>query len=329
MTESPFAIDVARVPRRRLGSTTVTLGAVGLGCMGLTGVYDIEHRDERRATAAVLRALDLGVEYLDTADSFGPFGNERFLGSVLAGRRAEAVLASKVGITGRSDGTYHHNATPEHIHDAIDESLRRLQTDYLDVYLLQAVDPEVPAEESWAAMAELVQEGKVRMLGIRTEDTEVLARLQRVFPVSVVTAELSYMEQGNLPLAAWAAARGIAFVASSPLGRGLLTGSIAANRTFPWTDLRSKLPKFTPEALRSGLALLEPLRDVAREHGVKPGQVALAWLLEQGDHVIPIPGSSNPEHVLANAAASHVTLTPQDRALLAGEGSEQETAGEQ
>jgi aryl-alcohol dehydrogenase-like predicted oxidoreductase len=246
MTESPFVLDVARVPRRRLGSTSVSVGAVGLGCMGLTGVYDVEHRDDRRATQAVQQALDVGIDYLDTADSFGPFGNERFLGQALAGRRDEVVLTTKVGITGRSDGTYHHNGTPEHIRAAVDESLRRLRTDVLDVYLLQAPDPEVDVAESWGAMAELVHAGKVRMLGIRTADTEILARLQRVYPISVVTAELSYAQQGNLPLARWTGSRGIAFVASSPLGRGLLTGSIAASRTFKWTDLRSKLPTFKP-----------------------------------------------------------------------------------
>ena len=142
MTSSPFEISVEPVPRRTLGGTTITVGTIGLGCMGLTGVYDIERRDDRRSEAAVHRALDLGMTYLDTADSFGPFGNERFLGKVLATRRRDAVVATKVGITGRSDGTFHHNGTPEHIRRAVDESLRRLGTDHLDVYLLQAVDPE-------------------------------------------------------------------------------------------------------------------------------------------------------------------------------------------
>jgi aryl-alcohol dehydrogenase-like predicted oxidoreductase len=319
MTDSPFAIDVATVPRRRLGSTSVSVGAIGLGCMGLTGVYDVEYRDDERATEAVRQALDVGVDYLDTADSFGPFGNERFLGQALAGRRDDVVLTTKVGITGRSDGTYHHNGTPEHIRAAVDESLRRLRTDVLDVYLLQAPDPDVDVAESWGAMADLVHAGKVRMLGIRTTDTEVLARLQPVYPISVVTAELSFAEQGNLPLAQWAGSRGIAFVASSPLGRGLLTGSMGPKRTFKWTDLRSKLPQFKPEALPGSLAMLEPLREVAREHGVKPSHVALAWLLAQGEHIIPIPGSRDPGHVLANAAASHLALSPEDLALLAGD----------
>ncbi len=287
--------------------------------MGMTGVYDVENRDDRRAERAVHQALDVGMDYLDTADSFGPFGNERLLGQALAGRRGDAVLTTKVGITGRSDGTYHHNATPEHIHAAVDESLRRLRTDVLDVYLLQAPDPAVDVTESWGAMAALVQAGKVRMLGIRSTDTEILARLQQVYPISVVTAELSYAQQGNLPLATWAGSRGIAFVASSPLGRGLLSGAIATSRTFRWTDLRSKLPQFKPDALARSLAVVEPLRDIARNHGVKPSLVALAWLLAQGDHIIPIPGSSDPGHVLANAAAGHLSLTREELSLLAGE----------
>ena len=319
MTSSPFEISVEPVPRRTLGGTTITVGTIGLGCMGLTGVYDIERRDDRRSEAAVHRALDLGMTYLDTADSFGPFGNERFLGKVLATRRRDAVVATKVGITGRSDGTFHHNGTPEHIRRAVDESLRRLGTDHLDVYLLQAVDPDVPVEESWGALAELVTAGKVRTLGIRSEDPEVLARLQRVFPLSVVTAELSYWEQRNLPLVDWTGSRGIAFVATSPLGRGFLTGTIGPSRTFKWTDLRSKLPKFKPEALRSETAVLDPLREVARTHGVRPGHVALAWLLAQGQHVLPIPGSTDPEHVAANAGAAHLRLTPEDLEVLAGD----------
>ncbi len=319
MTDSLFDIDVERVPARQLGATTLAVGAVGLGCMGLTGVYDIEHRDDERSMAAVNRALDLGATYLDTADSFGPFGNEKLLGKVLAGRRQDAVVATKVGITGRSDGTFHHNGTPDHIRSAVEESLRRLQTDYLDVYLLQSVDPDVPVEESWGAMAELVAAGKVRALGIRSNDTDVVSRLQRVFPVSVMTAELSYGEPGNLRIAKWAVDRGIGFVASSPLQRGLLSGGIGPTRTFKWTDLRSKLPAFKPEGLRQRLAQVEPLREVARTHGVRPGQVALAWLLAQNPGIIAIPGSADPAHVAENAGAAHLQLTEEDLAVLAGE----------
>jgi len=317
MTQSPFDLTVERVPARPLGSTTMQTGVIGLGCMGLTGVYDIERRDDRRAEAAVNRALDLGMTYLDTADSFGPFGNEKLIGKALAGRRSDAVLATKVGITGRADGTYHHNGTPDHIRAAVEQSLRRLQADHLDVYLLQAVDPAVPVEESWGAMAELVTAGKVRALGIRTTDMSVISAVQRVFPVSVVTAELSYWHQANLPLLDWTGARGIAFAASSPLGRGFLTGAIPPSRTFKWTDLRSKLPAFKPEARQRAAPVVDRLRQVARAHGVKPGQVALAWLLGRGGHVLPIPGSTDPAHVAMNAGAAHLSLSDEDLGLLA------------
>lgn len=318
MTTSPFGINVDRVPQRRLGSTTVRVGEIGLGCMGLTGVYAVENRDDKRSEAAVHRALDLGMSYLDTSDSFGPFGNERLLGQALIRRRADAVLATKVGVTGRSDGTYHLNGTPEHIRASVDESLRRLRTDELDVYLLQAIDPAVPAEETWGAMAGLVAAGKVRTLGVRSSDIGVISRLQQVFPVSVVSAELSYWEQDNRSLVGWTASRGIAFVASSPLGRGFLTGSISPSRTFKWTDLRSKLPKFKPEALQREQVVLDPLREVARAHGVRPGQVALAWLLHLAPNVLPIPGSTDPNHVALNAGAAHLTLTREDLQTLDG-----------
>lgn len=313
-----FALRAEPVATRTLGCTMIPVGAIGFGCMGLTGVYETDRRDDRRSAAAVHRALDLGMTYLDTSDSFGPFGNERFVGEVLGRRRAEAVLATKVGVSGRADGTYHHNASPEHIRAAVEDSLRRLRTDHLDVYLLQAVDPAVPLEESWGAMGALVAEGKVRTLGIRSSDLDVIVRAQQVFPVSVVCAELSYWEQGNLGLARWAAARGIAFAASSPLGRGFLTGTLHPGRGFKWTDLRSKLPKFSPEALPQHLGVLEPLRAVAREHGVKPGQIALAWLLSAAPSIIPIPGSTDPDHVSLNAAAAGIRLTRQDLAVLAG-----------
>lgn len=306
------------VPRTLLGSTSLSVGRIGLGCMVLTGVYDVEHRDERQAQLALHKALDLGMDYLDTADSFGPFGNEKLLGRTLGRRPGEAVVATKVGLTGRSDGTYHHNASPEHIRSSVDESLRRLQVDVIDVYQLQAVDPRVPVEESWGALADLVQSGKVRTIGIVSEDLDVLARVQRIFPVSVVTAELSFWQQRNLPLVRWTAARGIAFVPTAPLGRGFLTGSFSATRRFGWTDLRSKLPQFTPEALRGQTGVLEPLRAVARQHAARPGQVALAWLLAQGPNVLPVPGSKDPVHVAQNALAAQLRLTPQDLAMLGG-----------
>lgn len=312
MTGTLFEPSAARVPARFLGSTTITVGRVGLGCMSLTGVYDVDHRDDDQAIRAVQLALDLGMSYLDTADSFGPFGSEKLLGRALAGRRESAVLATKVGITGRSDGTFHHNATPAHIRTSVDESLRRLQTDYLDVYQLQAVDPAVPVTESWGAMAELITAGKVRTLGVATDDIAVLTELQRVYPISVVTAEVSMRQPANLRLAAWANARGIALAATSPMDRGFLTGALNPGRVFPWTDLRSKLPAFKPAALRADHHLVETLRTVAHQVGGRPSQVALAWLLHQSPSILPIPGSRNAAHVAENAGATSVQI-PDDQ----------------
>lgn len=308
MTSTQFEPSAAQVPSRMLGSTTISVGRIGLGCMSLTGVYDVDHRDDDRAVRAVQMALDLGMTYLDTADSFGPFGNEKLVGRALSGRRATAVLSTKVGITGRSDGTYHHNARPSHIRDSVDESLRRLQTDYLDVYQLQAVDPDVPVTESWGAMSELVTAGKVRTLGIASADVAVLTEIQRVFPISVVTAEVSLREPANLNLAEWANARGVALAATSPVGRGFLTGALNPGREFPWTDLRSKLPLFKPAALRADHHLVETLRTVAHQVGGRPSQVALAWLLRQSPAILPIPGSRNAAHVAENAGATAVEI---------------------
>jgi aryl-alcohol dehydrogenase-like predicted oxidoreductase len=313
-----FEPTASPVPRTGLGSTPFEVGRIGLGCMVLTGVYDVERRDERQAEAALNKALDLGMNYLDTADSFGPFGNEKLLGRTLARRSGEAVVATKVGLTGRSDGTHHHNGTPAHIRASVEDSLRRLRVDAIDVYQLQAVDPQVPVEESWGALADLVHHGKVRTIGIVSDDPGVLARVQRIFPVSVVSAELSYWQQRNLPLVRWTAARGIAFVPTAPLGRGFLTGSFSATRRFGWTDLRSKLPQFTPEMLRSAAGVLDPLRAVARQHAARPGQVALAWLLAQGPNVVPVPGSKDPVHVAQNAQAAQLRLTAHDLAVLGG-----------
>ena len=313
MTTSPFGINVDRVPQRRLGSTTVRVGEIGLGCMGLTGVYAVENRDDKRSEAAVHRALDLGMSYLDTSDSFGPFGNERFLGQALIRRRADAVLATKVGVTGRSDGTYHLNGTPEHIRTSVDESLRRLRTDELDVYLLQAVDPAVPVEETWGAMAGLVAAGKVRTLGVRSSD---------VAPDQQAAAGVPGQrgDGGAVVLGAGQPAAGrLDGRAGHRLRRLLPPGPRIPDRRHQPRPAPSSGRICGPSSRSSSRRRCSAnrwcwtrLREVARAHGVRPGQVALAWLLNLAPNVLPIPGSTDPIHVAMNAGAAHLELTRED-----------------
>lgn len=307
------------VAPRRLGSYGFEVGEIGLGCMSMTGVYDVDQRQDERSEATVRRAVDLGVTLLDTADSYGPFSNELLLGRALAGR-PDAVLSTKVGLVGRSDGALLRNGRPDHIRQAADGSLRRLGAECLGLYSLHSIDPEVPVAESWEAMASLVPTGKVRALGIMTDDVATVAYLQQIFPVSAVFTEFSVWQQQHRELVTWCGERGISVLATSPLGRGYLTGTVNPSRRFAWTDLRSKLPLFSAESLSAHHAVVDRLRSVAHRHrGASPGQVALAWLLAQGRHVIPLPGTKRPDHAEQNAGASRVQLTDLDLRQLAGE----------
>lgn len=307
------------VAPRRLGNWGREVGQIGLGCMSMTGVYDVDQRQDERSEQTARRALDLGITLIDTADSYGPFTNELLLGRALRGRTHEAVISTKVGLVGRSDGHILRDARPEHIRSACDASLRRLQIDHIDIYTLHSVDPAVPAAESWEAMAALVKAGKVRSLGLMTEDVALAAQLQQVFPLTSVLTQFSMWHQSNRDLVEWCADRGIVVMAKSPLGRGFLTGTISPSRSFAWTDLRSKLKEFSPERLRAGAPLLEVLAAVARRHRVTRGQVALAWVLAQGEHIIPLTGTKRPDHLEENARASDLLLTDLDLRQLAGE----------
>lgn len=306
------------VAPRRLGCWGYEVGRIGLGCMSMTGVYDLEQRQDDRSVATIRRALDLGVTLVDTADSYGPFTNELLVGRALAGRR-DIITSTKVGLVGRSDGAQLRNGRPDHVHSAADGSLRRLGVEHLDLYSLHSVDPEVPVAETWGAMAELVALGKVRSLGIMTGDVATVAAVQQVFPVTAVLTEFSLWVPERRGLLDWCAKRSISVLATSPLGRGFLTGSVAPGRRFAWTDVRSKLPQFSAESLAAGRELLDAVRSVARRHRASPAQVSLAWVLQQGDHVIPVTGTKRPDHLEENARASELVLTDLDLRQLAGE----------
>jgi len=311
-----------------LGSDGPDVGVIGLGCMGMTFSYDMETpRDEATSISVIHWALDLGMTLIDTADAYGPYTNEELVGRALAdGHRERAVLATKVGLLtdsvevanprGRSPGAG-RDGRPEHVRKSIDGSLRRLGTDHVDLYQLHRVDPQVPLEETWGAMAETVAAGKARHIGLSEVTVAEITRAQAVHPVASVQSELSLWTRdalaGVLP---YCQEQGIAFLPFAPLGRGFLTGRFASSEDLPRDDFRRGLPRFQQDALRTNLAIVEQVRGVARRAGATPAQVALAWVLAQGRHVVPIPGTKTPRYLADNAGAADIELSTAELAEL-------------
>ncbi len=274
--------------------------------------------DEAEAFRAIHRALDLGMTMLDTSDVYGPFTNEDLVGRALVGRRDRAIVATKVGLVVGQNGGYPlaNDGRPEHIRDAIDASLERLRTDVIDLYQLHRIDPNVQLEESWGAMAELVASGKVRTLGMSEATVDEMRRASAIHPVSSVQSELSLWTREHLDaVVPWCAANGVTFIPFSPLGRGFLTGSITRS-SFEDADFRAQNPRFTQEAIDANLAIVDRVRTVGERHGATPAQIAIAWTLAQGDHVVPIPGTRRERYVVENAAAADIRLTDEDLAEL-------------
>ncbi len=306
------------IPTRQLGSDGPEVGAVGLGCMGLSWAYG-DGVGQQQATAVIHRALELGCTFLDTADMYGPHTNEQLVGEALRDRRDDVVLATKCGITVDSDNPAKvklgRDGSPAHVREACDASLQRLQTDRIDLYYLHRVDPEVPIEDSVGAMAALVEAGKVLRIGLSEVTVEELDRAQAVHPIAAVQSELSLwtrdpLENGVLE---WCRAHGAAFVPFSPLGRGFLTGRYR-EASFGDRDFRRQLPRFEAEALEANLALADRVAEIAAAQGVAAGQVAIAWTLAQGEHVVPIPGTKRLEYLEENVGAAGLLL---DAATLA------------
>ncbi len=300
---------------RTLGTAGPEVGAVGLGCMGMSWAYGSEQRDDDVSVQVVRRALDLGVTLIDTADVYGPFTNEELVGRALQGHRDRAVLATKVGLVAGPDGM-RRDGRPEHVRAGIDASLQRLGVDHVDLWQLHRVDEDVPVEETWGAMAEAVQAGKVRFLGLSEVGVAELEKAHAVHPVTTVQSELSLWTRdamaGVLP---WCLDHGVGFLPFSPLGRGFLTGALTAG-SFGDDDFRSRNPRFTAEAMQANSALVDVVREVADRVMATPAQVALAWVLAQGIHVVPIPGTKKVHYLEENAEAAHVVLSEQDLADL-------------
>jgi aryl-alcohol dehydrogenase-like predicted oxidoreductase len=311
-----------------LGAPGPTVGVLGLGCMGMTHAYDTQaSRDDATSIAVIREALDLGMTLIDTADVYGPFTNEELVGRALGeGHRERAVLATKVGLVtdlpadgGRATSSpgLSRNGRPEYVRAAIDDSLHRLRTDHVDLYQLHRVDPEVPLEETWGAMAETVAAGKARAIGLSEVSIDEIRRAQAVHPVASVQSELSLWTRDPLAeVLPYCEEQGIAFLPFSPLGRGFLVGRFSSFEELPEGDFRRGLPRFQQDALRANLAIVGRVRDLAQRIGATPAQVALAWVLAQGRYVVPIPGTKTPKYLEDNACAADLALGAGDLADL-------------
>ncbi|WP_273844441.1 aldo/keto reductase [Rubrobacter calidifluminis] len=298
--------------RRALGSQGLVVSEIGLGCMGMSEFYGTP--DEEESIATIHRALDLGINFLDTADMYGPFTNERLVGRAIKDRREEVVLATKFGNVRAEDGTrLGISGKPDYVRKACDASLKRLGVDHIDLYYQHRVDPDTPVEETWGAMKELVEAGKVRYLGISEAAPETIRKAHAVHPVTALQTEYSLWsrdpEDEILPTCR---ELGIGFVAYSPLGRGFLTGRFRRFEDLPEGDYRRNSPRFQGENFKKNLQLVDRVRQIADEKGVTASQLALAWLLHQGEDIVPIPGTKRRRYLEENAAAVEIELTEED-----------------
>lgn len=303
-------------PRRQLGTTGVQISPIGLGCMGMSEFYG--KADDARSTALLHHALDVGMNFFDTADMYGPWTNERLLGAALRDRRDEAVIATKFGIMRSEDRAFRGiNGKPAYVRAACDASLERLGVDTIDLYYQHRVDPNTPIEETVGAMAELVKAGKVRFLGLSEATPEQIRRAHAVHPISALQTEFSlWSREPEAELLDTCKELGITFVAYSPLGRGFLTGAISSPDDFAPDDYRRSSPRFQGENFQKNLDLVQAVRAIAGDKGVTPAQLALAWLLQRGEHIVTIPGTTKRHRFDENLAASDVTFTAQELAFL-------------
>ncbi|WP_219145991.1 aldo/keto reductase [Amycolatopsis sp. TNS106] len=298
------------ISTRRLGGLEV--GAQGLGCMGMSQAYGVRD-DDTESIATVHRALELGVTLLDTANVYGAGANEELVGRAIAGKRDQVVLATKFGIVWDEDGGMSARGDAAYVKQSCEESLRRLNVDHIDLYYQHRVDPNTPVEETWAALAELVQEGKIRYAGISEASAETIRRAHAVHPVTALQSEWSLWTRGiEGEILTTVRELGIGIVPFSPLGRGFLTGGVTSVKDLPSDDLRRGLPRFAEGNFERNMAIVDALRALAEQKGVTAGQLALAWVQAQGDDVVPIPGTKRRKYLEENAAAADLKLSEVD-----------------
>ena len=301
-----------------LGNLEVS--AIGLGAMPMSWGYDYKSADPAESRATLHRAVEIGVTLIDTSDVYGPFTNETLIGECISadGLRDKVQLATKVGLIFESAQSYGRDASPKHIRKACDASLKRLQTDYIDLYQLHRVDPNTPIEESIATMAELVAEGKVRHIGLSEVSVDEIKKAQTIHPIASIQSELSIWTSENVDngVLEYCNNNNIGFLAFSPLGRGFLTGKLDSSKIGE-DDFRAGNPRFTDEALAASQAIVDGIQKVADRHGVTSAQISLAWIMAQGPNVVPIPGTKRRKWLEENAKAGEVKLTAQDLSEIA------------
>ncbi len=296
---------------RTLGPNGPEVSAIGLGCMGMSAFYGTADESEARATIA--RALDLGCNFLDTSDMYGPHTNERLLGSAIAARRDEVFLATKFGIKLVKDDDLLRrmiDGRPEYVREACEASLQRLGTDHIDLYYQHRVDPKTPIEDTVGAMAELVAAGKVRYIGLSEASAETIRRAHAVHPITAVQSEYSlWTRDVESDVLSTLNELGIALVAYSPLGRGFLSGRFTSPDELEENDYRRFGPRFTGDNLKQNLTLAERVKELAAEKSITPGQLALAWVLHRGEHIVPIPGTKRVRYLEENLVAADIQLS--------------------